>query len=296
MNIFLTGATGYVGSSLLRQLTKAGHTVSGLARSDEAAAKVGAAGGAPVRGEIGDTGLLATAAGAADAVIHLASPGDASSADLDEGVVTAFLGALRGTGKPYLHTSGVWTHGDGADITEDTPFDPPTITAWRLPLDARVRAAASDGVHSVVIAPGIVHGHGGGLVGLVLGGPHSDGAEPALLFPGSGNQHWTTIHVDDVAALYVAALTRAPAGSYYLAVSGDNPTVRELAVAASTAIGLGGRVAPEPVEQTQSCLGPLEGAFALDQQAGGRRARIDLGWAPQGPTLLAQLTDGSYPA
>jgi nucleoside-diphosphate-sugar epimerase len=296
MDIFLTGATGYVGSSVLRQLTEAGHSVSGLARSGEAAAKVTAGGGTPVRGEISDTDLLTSAAAAADAVVHLASPGDATSAEVDGGVVTAFLGALRGSGKPYLHTSGIWTHGDGADITEDTPFAPPAITAWRLPLDAQVRAAATEGVHSVVIAPGIVHGHGGGLVGLILGGPHSDEAEPALLFPGGGNQHWTTIHVEDVASLYVAALTRAPAGSYYLAVGGDNPTVRELAVAASNAIGLGGRVGPEPVEQTQARLGLLEGAFALDQQASGQLARIDLGWAPQGPTLLTELTNGSYPA
>ncbi|BEP14542.1 NAD-dependent epimerase/dehydratase family protein [Acidothermaceae bacterium B102] len=294
MDIFLTGATGYIGSSLLRQLTEAGHSVSGLARSEESAAKVTAGGGTPVRGEIGDTALLAAAAAAADAVVHVASPGDATSADLDDGVVTAFLGALRGTGKPYLHTSGVWVHGDSDDLTEGSPFAPPAITAWRLPLDARVRAAAPEGVHSVVIAPGIVYGHGGGLVGLVLGGPHSDDAEPALLFPGSGNQHWTTIHVDDVAALYVAALTRAPAGSYYLAVNGDNPSVRELATAASTVIGLGGRVAPEPVEQTRSRLGLLEEALALDQRASGQQARVDLGWAPQRPTLLTELTSGSY--
>lgn len=296
MDIFLTGATGYVGSAVFRQLVQAGHSVSGLARSDEAAAKVTAAGGTPVRGDISDTGLLAASAEAADAVIHLASPGDATSAELDQGVVTAFLGALRGSGKPYLHTSGVWIHGDGDDITEQTPFDPPAITAWRLPLDARVRAAAADGVHTVLVAPGIVYGQGGGLPGLIVNAPHSDDPEPALLYPGSGDQHWTTIHVDDVAALYVAALTRAAAGSYYLAVSGDNPTVRELAVAASTSIGLGGRVAAEPVEQTQSRIGPLEGAFALDQQARGQQARDDLGWAPHGPTLLAELANGSYKA
>ena len=94
----------------------------------------------------------------------------------------------------------------------------------------------------------------------------------------------------------MAALTRAAAGSYYLAVSGDNPTVRDSRWRRAPRIGLGGRVAAEPAEQTQSRIGPLEGAFALDQQARGQQARDDLGWAPHGPTLLAELANGSYKA
>jgi nucleoside-diphosphate-sugar epimerase len=286
MDIFLTGGTGYVGSAVLRNLTEAGHHVTALVRSDEKGAQVSAAGAAPLVGELSDIDLLARAAGEAEAVIHLASPGDASSADLDAGVVDAFLGALRGSDKVYLHTSGIWTHGNGPDLDESSPFDPPALTSWRLPLDAKVLAAAADGVHSVVIAPGIVYGHGGGLPNLILNAPRDDAG--ALLFPGSGDQHWTTVHVDDLAALYVAALTKAPAGSYYLAVSGDNPTIRELALALSDSIR------PEPVEDTQSRLGPLEAAFALDQSASGRKAREELDWQPKQPSLVAELKAGSY--
>jgi nucleoside-diphosphate-sugar epimerase len=286
MDIFLTGSTGYVGSALLPQLLSAGHTVTALVRNDDKAAQVSAAGAKPLVGDISDTDLLARAAGQADAVIHLASPGDASSADLDAGVVEAFLGALKGTDKRYLHTSGIWTHGDGADIVEATPFNPPAITGWRLPLDERVLAAAADGVHSVVIAPGIVYGHGGGLPTLLQNAPRDEAG--ALLYPGTGEQHWTTIHVEDLAALYVAALAKAPAGSYYIAVSGNNPTVRELALALSDS------VRPEPVEATQDRLGPLEGAFALDQSATGQKARDELGWKPAQPSLLADLKAGTY--
>jgi nucleoside-diphosphate-sugar epimerase len=286
MDIFLTGSTGYVGSAVLRKLIEDHHNVTALVRNDEKAATVSAVGATPVIGDLSDTDLLAKAAGDAEAVIHLASPGDASSAELDAGLVDAFLGALRGTDKVYLHTSGIWTHGNGDDLDEATPFDPPAITSWRLELDAKVLAAAADGVHSVVIAPGIVYGHGGGLPNLIVNAPRDEAG--ALLFPGTGDQHWTTVHVDDLAALYVAALTKAPAGSYYLAVGGDNPTVRELALAVSDS------VRPEAVEDTQSRLGPLEGAFALDQSASGRKAREDLGWQPKAASLAAELKAGTY--
>jgi nucleoside-diphosphate-sugar epimerase len=286
MHIFLTGGTGYVGSAVLGDLVSAGHTVTALVRNDDKAAQVSAAGATPLLGDITDTALLAKAAVNADAVIHLASPGDATSAEVDAGLVDAFLGALRGTGKTYIHTSGVWIHGNGDALDETTPFDPPAITSWRLPLDARVLEAAQDGVRSIVIAPGIVYGHGGGLPNLIINGPRSDAGE--LLFPGSGHQHWATVHVDDLGRLYLAALENAPAGSYYLAVGGDNPTVREMATAVSD------KVAPEPVEQTVSRIGALEGALALDQQASAQKARDELGWIPTGPSLLTELASGSY--
>ncbi len=294
MDIFLTGGTGYVGTSVLEHLVAAGHHVTALVRNDDKAAVVRVAGAAPLVGDITDAALLAQAASEADAVIHVASPGDGTSAAVDTVVVETFLTALKGSDKRYLHTSGVWIHGTGDDITEDRPLDAPPLTAWRLPLDAQVLAAAGDGVHSVVIAPAVVYGRGSGIPAMVKYGPTTGDDEPALLFPGSGDQHWTTIHVDDLGALYLAALEHAPAGSYYLAVNGDNPTVREIAAAASTAAGLGGRVAAEPAADTTARLGAFGDALLLDQQATGAKARRDLGWAPKEPGLLADLTEGSY--
>jgi nucleoside-diphosphate-sugar epimerase len=281
MNIFLTGGTGYVGSALLPQLLAAGHRVTALVRNDERASAIRAAGATPVIGDLTDTDLLAEAASEADAVLHLASPGNETNPAVDAGVVEAFLLALHGSGKTYVHTSGAWTHGNGSDLTETTPFAPPALTAWRLALDSRVLDAASDGVRSIVIAPGIVYGHGAGLVNVILQGPRRD--DGTLLVPGSGEQHWTTIHVDDLAAFYVAALENAAPGSYYLAVSGDNPTVREIALTAAE------RVEAEPTEQSEARLGALLGALALDQQASGDKARNELGWRPERPSLLQEL-------
>jgi nucleoside-diphosphate-sugar epimerase len=291
MNIFLTGGTGLVGSAVLRSLLADGHTVSTLARSDKSAQTLEEAGARVVRGELSDGATLAAAAREADGVIHAAAQSDGTDAQLDAGLLDAVLPVLAGTGKPYVHTSGVWVHGAG-EVDEDTPFDPPQLTAWRLPLDARVRAAAADGVRSVVIAPGIVHGYGGGLPNLVRSGPRTD--DGTLVLPGSGDQHWTTVHADDLGRLYALAVAGAQPGSYFLGVSGSNPTVREIGVAADRGAGGEGRVVGSSNEETEARLGALAAAFDLDQQASGARARAELGWKPTGVSLTEDLESGSY--
>ncbi|MGY1708579.1 NAD(P)H-binding protein [Geodermatophilus sp. SYSU D00758] len=288
MHVFLTGGTGLIGSGVLAALLTDGHHVSALARSDSSAAALQAAGAAVVRGDVTDLEVLAAAARGADGVVHTAS-----TAAADPGVLDAVLGALAGTGKPYVHTSGVWTYGSGP-LDEDTPFDPAALPAWRLPLDARVRAAAADRIRSVVIAPGIVHGRGRGLPGVIRSGPRT--ADGALLLPGSGAQRWTTVHTDDLGRLYALALVRAAAGSYYLGVGGENPTVRQIGAAADRGAGGSGRVAPSSAEDTAARLGALAGPFLLDQHATGRKARAELGWRPAGPALLDDLELGSYAA
>jgi hypothetical protein len=244
-----------------------------------------------VRGDLTDPAALADAARAADGMVHTAARSDGTDAQVDAALLDAVLPAYAGSGKPYVHTSGVWVHGSGV-VDEDTPFDPPQLTAWRLPLDARVRAAAGDGIRTVVIAPGIVHGHGGGLPALLRSGERA--ADGALVLPGSGEQHWTTVHDEDLGRLYARAVAAAEPGSYFLGVSGSNPTVREIGVAADRGAGGDGRVVGSSPEQTEARLGPLAAAFDLDQQASGERARTALGWAPAGPTLLEDLESGSY--
>jgi len=293
MDVFLTGGTGLVGSALLSALLADGHTVHALARSDSSAQALEAAGATVVRGSVEDAGLLAEAARTADGFVHTAAGADGKDADRDAALLDAVLPALAGSNKPYVHTSGVWVHGAGT-IDEDTPFAPPALTAWRLPLDARVRAAADDGVRSVVIAPGIVYGRGLGLPTVVKDGPRTD--DGALLLPGSGEQRWTTVHTEDLARLYVAALTEAAPGAYYLGVNGQNPTVREIGEAANRGAGLDERTVASTEAETEARLGALAGALDISQEATGDRARAELGWAPTGPSLLEDLSSGSYPA
>ncbi|MET7418821.1 NAD-dependent epimerase/dehydratase family protein [Dactylosporangium sp. NPDC005555] len=281
MKIALTGGTGYIGSVVLEQLIAAGHAVTALVRSDEAAAKVAKAGAEAAVGDVYDTAWTARLFAAADAVVHTAAPGDGTSEQFDRAIVAAAVEALSGTGKPYVHTSGVWIYGDNADITEDTPPAPPALTAWRTAVERLVLDAD---LVATIVAPGIVYGHGGGIPAGVLAPGRDEAGRVRLV--GDGSQHWTTVHVEDVAALYVTVAERGERLGYVLAVSGANPTVREVAEAASGGAG----VAPETAEDSRARFGALfADALLLDQQATGAKAR-SLGWTPARPTLLEELS------
>jgi nucleoside-diphosphate-sugar epimerase len=295
MSIFLTGATGYIGSAVLRQLRLQGRDVTALVRSSEKAAKIEALGATPVIGDITDRELLTEQAIASDGVIHLASPGDASSRDADDAVVTAVLAGLEGSDKRYVHTGGVWVWGSNADITEDSPRNAPAITAWRWEIEKRVLEAR--GVSTSLIAPAIVFGHGSGIPAIFTDGEYSDSVAPAVQLVGDGSQHWTTVHVDDLAELYIVAFDLGGAGSTYIGASGENPTVREIGEAAAFGQGLDSRVEPQTIDESRARLGePFADALLLDQQARGSAARIDLGWEPNGPSILDEMRTGSYAA
>jgi nucleoside-diphosphate-sugar epimerase len=293
MAILLTGATGYIGSAVLRQLRSQGRDVVALVRTEEKAREVEAAGATSVLGTLTDRELITHLAIESDGVIQLATPGDDSTAPTEDTFVSAVFAGLEGSDKPYVHTSGVWVFGSASDITERSPFNPPEITSWRPPVDSRVRTA--EGIKTTIIAPGIVFGHGQGIPRVITDAPRGSGVAPALQLIGDGSQHWTTVHVDDLAELYVLAFDLADAGSFYIGASGQNPTVRELGEAAAFAAGLDGRVEPSSVAATRERLGAgFADALLLDQQATGSAARIDLGWEPNGPTLVEELRSGSY--
>ncbi|MEU7044494.1 NAD-dependent epimerase/dehydratase family protein [Streptomyces varsoviensis] len=294
MRVLLTGGTGYIGSSVLDRLVAKGHQVTAVVRTADKAAAVQAKGAAPAVADLSDGATLHGLAAASDGVVHVASPGDGTSAAVDETAVTAFLDALRGSDRPFVHTTGVWVHGSGSAINESSAMNAPRLAAWRVPLAERVREAA--GVRTSVIAPAVVYGRGGGLLNLVAAGARTTGDAPALTMIGPGDQHWSTVHVDDLAELYALALEQAPAGSYFLGASGLNPTVREISEAVSRALGLSGRVEPEPVVQTLDRLGLLGEALLLDQQATGDTARQVLGWAPEQPSILDDIARTRFTA
>lgn len=289
MRVLLTGGTGYIGTAVLDRLISGGHRVTAVARSVEKGEVVRARGAEPAIADLADGDALHELAAASDGVIHVASPGDATSAALDEVAVTSLLRALRGTGRPFVHTAGVWLHGSGSAIAETTAMNAPRLAAWRVPLARLVRDVRD--VRTSVIAPAVVYGHGGGLLNLVAAGPRTGGKAPSLTMVGAGDQHWSTVHVDDLADLYVLALEKAPAGSYFLGASGVNPTVREITEAVSQSVGLAGRVEPEPVVQTLDRLGLLGEALLLDQQASGDAARRSLGWSPRRPSILDDIAN-----
>jgi nucleoside-diphosphate-sugar epimerase len=291
MKVFLTGATGYIGTAVAERLRGAGHEVSGLARSDEAAARLEAAGVTPVRGDFTNPAAVGSGARSANAVISMATTYDPK---VDAPAVDAILEALAGSNKPFIYTSGIWVNGDtgGIVVDESTPPEPVELVAWRKGVEDRVLAAAGRGVRSVVIRPAIVYGRGGGIP---AGFRDTARTQGAARFVGTGQNRWPMIHVDDLADLYLLALDRAPAGTLLLAASGPAYPVKELAAAASRGAGRSGNTAEWPIEQARAELGSgYAEALTLDQQASSRRAEELLGWRPHRPGPIEDLESGSY--
>jgi nucleoside-diphosphate-sugar epimerase len=278
MHVFLTGASSYIGSSVLRALIAHEHDVTALVRTDQKAQAVRDAGGRALVGDVTDTDVVRRLAHEADAVVHTASaPG------VDPGFTRTVLDALAGTPKPFVHTGGIFTFGDSTDISEQSPVSPPALTAWRVPNEAAVRV--SD-VRTTIVAPGIVYGRGAGIPAMFVG----DGEREVRLV-GDGSQRWTTVHIDDLGELYVLAVHRAEQDGYVVAASGDNPTVRELGEAGAH----GSPVIAESVDASRERLGAdYADALLLHQEASGAHARAAFGWHPTRPSLVDDLADGSY--
>ncbi|WIB01095.1 NAD(P)H-binding protein [Curtobacterium sp. MCBA15_012] len=278
MHVFLTGASGYIGSCVLRALVAHEHEVTALVRSDQKAQAVRDAGGRALVGDVTDTDVVRRLAHEADAVVHTAS---ASGVDPD--FTATVLEALAGTPKPFVHTGGIFTFGASTTITEESPVAPPALTAWRAPIEAAVRASE---VRTTIVAPGIVYGRGAGIPAMFVG----DGEHEVRLV-GDGSQRWTTVHIDDLGELYVLAVHRAEQDGYVVAASGDNPTVREIAEAGAH----GSPVVAEDVDASRARLGAdFADALLLHQEASGEHARSAYGWHPTRPSLVDDLTDGSY--
>jgi nucleoside-diphosphate-sugar epimerase len=290
MRIFLTGASGYIGTAVAERLRAAGHQVTALARSDASAAKLESAGVQPVRGDFSDPKSVGSAAGSADGVISMATTYDPS---IDGPAVDAILDALAGSNKPFVYTSGIWSHGDtGSKVVDETwPPNPAELVRWRQKVEDRVLEGAKRGIRSVVIRPAIVYGRGGGIP---AGFVESARKEGAARYVGTGKNLWPLVHVDDLADLYLLALENAPPGTLLLGVSGPSQRVSEIAAAASRGAGAGGRTVATPLEEARKKLGAYADALVLDQQASGRRAQELLGWKPRRPDVLEDIERGSY--
>jgi nucleoside-diphosphate-sugar epimerase len=295
MKVFLTGATGYIGSSVAEALQKAGHQVTGLARSRESAEKLRKRGIEQHAGDMRDKESLRAAARRADSVIHAASPSDASSAEADNLTLDAILGEIKGTNKPFVYTSGIWVLGDtgGKLADESFPLHPAALVAWRVVCEQRVLASGSDGILSSIIRPAIVYGGGGGIPGSFVQAARDKGA---VTFVGDGENHWPGVHIDDLADLYVRTLEKAPGGSLFHAAQGEARKVREVALAAAEAAGRPGKIIPWPLEAARKTLGPYADALALDQKISAEKAHRILNWQPKQAPLLDDLRHGSYKA
>jgi len=272
-------------------LYKHGHEVTALVRNDDQADIVAARGATPIVVDLYDRPAVVRIFGNTDGAIHTASPGDATSADLDSAVVDAAIDAYAGTGKPYVEISGVWVYGANTSITEDSPFHAPALVAWKEPIERRMLGVKD--MRGAVIVSGVAYGDGGGAIpGLLLGSPRDD--QGNLIMLGTGQQHWPTVHAADLADVFRRVFEDASARGYYVVGDGLNPTVAELTEAAAVAAGAPGAV-PGSDEEARKRLGDyFAEVLLLDQGTIAAKARTELDWSPSHPGLVEEFRYGSY--
>jgi nucleoside-diphosphate-sugar epimerase len=299
MRVFVTGASGHVGSAVVPELLAAGHHVVGLARSDNSAAALVAAGAEVWRGDLDDLDGLRAAAGAADGVIHLAFKHDlmgagdyAGAADADLAAIKALAAALEGTGKPLVTTSGTpmlaFAGVSGRPGTEDD-F---ATSGPRVDAENFVVGQAGHGVRSSIIRlPPIVHSaldhHG---FAHILIGIARRAGESAYV--GDGTNRWPSVHTLDAARVYRLALESAPAGSRLHAVAEEGIPFRDIAAAIGR--GTGVPVTSIPAADAAERFAFLGGFMGMDNPAASEVTRKLLGWEPAHPGLIEDLEHGHY--
>ncbi|HEV3054230.1 MAG TPA: NAD-dependent epimerase/dehydratase family protein, partial [Solirubrobacteraceae bacterium] len=282
MRVALTGATGFIGSHILTELQEHGHQVTALVRTDEDVAAVAARGASAVVVDLYDRPAVVKAFSDADGAVHTASPGDATSGDLDSAVVDAAIEAYGATGKPFAIISGLWIYGSNPAITEDSPINAPALVAFREAIQRRVLGAS--GMRGIVVVSGSAYGDGGGgIPGLLIGSPRDDAGNLVML--GTGQQHWVDVHVADLAEVFRRVLEDGAARGTYVIGNGHRSTAAELTEAAAVAAGAAGAV-PGSDEEARSRLGDyLAEVLLLDQGTEAQLARTELGWQPSRPSL-----------
>ena len=291
MNVALTGATGFIGSHILTELLEHGHEVTALVRDHDQADSVAALGAKPAVVDLYDRPAVVSLLSRADGAVHTASPGDETSANLDEAVVDAAIEGFAGTGKPYIQISGLWIYGDNTSISEESPLKPPALVAWKEPIERRILDTPD--MRGVVIVSSVAYGDGGGGVpGLLLGSPRDDAGN--LIMLGTGQQHWSTVHVADLADFFRRALEDGSARGRYVIGDGSNPTVAELTEAAAVAARAPGAVAGSDDEARARLGDYFADVLLLDQGTHAAKARAELGWNPSHPLLADEFRNGSY--
>jgi nucleoside-diphosphate-sugar epimerase len=295
MRVFVTGASGWIGSAVVPELLAAGHEIAGLARSERAAAALTAAGVTPVAGGLEDLDTLRAGARDADAVVHLAFVHDfanfAASGRTERAAVETLGDALRGSNRPFLFASGVAGLAPGRLATEQdrSPFTGPD--APRGGSEQLALSYAEQGVRPVSLrfAP-TVHGDGDhGFVAVLVAIAREKGVSG---YVGDGSNRWPAVHRLDAATLVRLALDRAPAGSVVHAVAEEGVPTRSMAEAIGGALDV--PVVSVPEEDAASHFGWLGAFFALDVSTSSARTRELLGWEPTHPGLLADLEAGHY--
>ena len=297
MRVFVTGAAGWVGSHVVKELLSYGHRVLGLARSDANAAVLTALGAEVHRGSLEDVESLKQGALACDGVIHCGFIHDFARFQqccaTDRVAIETIGAALAGSNKPFVSTFGTL----GTDVapgsvgTEEHPGMSTGMAGLRAGSEAAVLATAANGVRATLIRlPPSVHGTGdGGFVPTLIAMARQHGS---AVYIGEGHNRWPSVHVLDAVRLYRLALEKGQAGSRFHAVADEGVPTRDIAEAIGR--GLGVPVVSQPVGEASAFLGFLTHFFAMDAPSSSRLTQERLGWKPTEPGLIDDLGQGHY--
>jgi nucleoside-diphosphate-sugar epimerase len=295
VRVFLTGATGFIGAAIVRELLAAGHEVLGLARSDAAADTLARLGVERHRGELSDTDSLAAGARACEGVIHTAFIHDfsayAAAAETDRRAVEALAGALEGSGKPFVLTSGTALLAPGRIGTEQDAPDSRSAAGLRAASEATALAAAGRGVRaSVVRLPPSVHGIGDhGFVPALIDIARRTGVSA---FIDDGANRWPAVHRLDAARLFRLALENSAPGGRQHAVAEEGVTL--YAIAQAIGAGLGVPVRSIAKDHARTHFDLLAGFVAIDNPTSSALTREALGWCPKESELLTDIKQSGY--
>ena len=295
MRVFVTGASGWIGSATVDELLSAGHSVLGLARSDASAAALEERGASVLRGDLDDLDALRKGAADADGVIHLANKHDwanpAASNAAERGAVEAIAETLVGTERPFVLASGVAGLAKGRPSTEEDPSpfhgpDAPRGGSENLALEYVGRGVRAV---SARFAP-TVHGvRDHGFIAYIVGVAREKGVSA---YVGDGAHRWAAVHRPDAARLVRIGLEQAPAGTRLHAVAEEGVPTKVIAEAIGRGLGLPvTSVAPEDAIEHFGFIGAF---FAMDLSASSERTRARFGWEPTGPTLVEDIEAGAY--
>lgn len=282
MRIFLTGATGYIGSAVLDALLRGAHEVTALVRDPEKADRVSLRGVHPIIGELAKPTSYAAAAEACDGIIHTAKEESKRGPKVDRQAIEALLGAsirraAKGQSASFVYTSGLWVLGNTSGASaEDAPLRPTPLAEWRPEHEKLVLdAGRGRNPRTAIIRPGIVYGGTRGIVADLL----KDAANGLVRVIGDGQNHWPCVYHRDLADLYVKVATHAEASGIFHANDEADEKVEDIVEAIAAQAKMRPDVRHVPITEARSKMGPYADALALNQIVRSPRARA-LGWTP----------------